>query len=361
MATAFRDGLALGRKIRHYFGVVVRSTNENCIWCGRRLVHRSYQVDCEDGFGPRPRSDEHIIPQMVFGNVITTDLCRCCNSRFGAVCDHALANDQRIVEAAQRVGISAKDLWSHFDGVQHTPDGKPVRTVVRDGVFKPQSELKSLDALAIASTNGQVCERDFPHLRARLITKVRAKVLGLSEERIVSEVDALLKQLRDAPGEVHYNRVIGEGFRSSPLDSRVVVTRETRPWETDWALAKIVYELSRTVVSNEFQAYFREPIAIVRRFLERRDCNADGKQGTGIFVFTELPSAQPAKCHTIDGRINSHVFEWRLTFFGTARWCFRVDVAPIRSPAGGQLISIENPTDGKGASISVQQVAQSLS
>lgn len=341
--------------------MVLPSTNENCIWCGRRLVCSSYQVNCEDGFGPRPRSDEHVIPQMVFGHVITTDLCRCCNSGFGAVCDHALANDQRIVDAAQKVGISAKDLWSRFEGVQHTPDGQPVRTMVKDGVFKPQSELKSLDALAIASTNGQVCERDLPHLRARLITKVRAKALGLPEERIASEVDALLTQLSDAPGEVHYNPVIGEGFRSSPLDSRVVVTRETRPWETDWALAKIVYELSRTVVTNEFQAYFREPIAIVRRFLERRDCSADGKQGTGIFAFTELPAAQSAKCHTIEGRINSHVFEWRLNFFGTARWTFRVDVTPIRSPDGGQLISLENPTDGRDASISIQQVVRNLS
>jgi hypothetical protein len=252
------------------------------------------------------------------------------------------------------VGISAKELWSHFDGVQHTPDGKPVRTVVRDGVFKPQSELKSLNALAIASTNGQVCERDLPHLRARLITKVRAKALGLPEERIASEVDALLTQLSDAPGEVHYNPVIGEGFRSSPLDSRVVVTRETLPWETDWALAKIVYELSRTVVSKDFQTYFREPIAVVRRFLERRECSADGKQGTGIFAFTELPSTQAAKCHMIEGQISSRVFEWNLTFFGTARWSFRVDVTPIRAPAGDQIISIENPTDGKDASISVQ-------
>ena len=292
---------------------------------------------------------------MVFGNVITTDLCCSCNSRFGAVCDHALANDQRIVDAAQRVGISAKDLWSHFEGFQHTPDGKPVKTVFSNGVFKPQSELKSLDGLTITATNDQICERNLPHLRARLITKVRAKSLELSEERIASEVDALLAQLRDVPGEVHYNAVIGEGFRSSPLDSRVIVTLEMRPWETDWALAKIVYELSRTVVSKEFQAYFREPIAIVRRFLERRECNADGKQGTGIFAFTELAAAHSAKCHTIEGRTNSHLFEWQLTFFGTARWTFRVDVTPIRSPAFGQLIVIKNPIGGD-ATVSAQQV-----
>ena len=295
---------------------------------------------------------------MVFGKVITTDLCRCCNSRFGAECDHALANDQRIVDAAQRVGISAKDLWSHFDGVQHTPDGKPVRTVVRDGVFKLQSELKSLDALAVASTNGQVCERDLPHLRARLITKVRAKALKLPDEQIVSEIDALLKQLRDAPGEVHYNPVIGEGFRSSPLDSRVVVTRESRPWETDWCLAKIGYELTRTVVSRDFQLYFKEVIATVRTFLERRECNPDGKKGVGIFAFTELPSAQAARCHTVEGRFDSHVFEWHMTFFGTACWSYRIEVTPIRTPAGGQVVRIVNPLESGDATVTVESAEQ---
>jgi hypothetical protein len=44
---------------------------------------------------------------------------------------------------------------------------------------------------------------------------------------------------------------------------------------------------------------------------------------------------------------------------GTAQWSLRVDETDSVS-AGGQLISIENPTDGKDASIS-QQVAQSVS
>src|SRR5207249_1457870 len=100
--------------------MVLSATNQNCIWCGRRLVHRSYTVDCAEGFGPRPRSDEHIIPRMLFGKLITDDLCRCCNSRFGDGCDYVLAEDQRIVEAAQRVGVSIPDLWSCFEGVQHT-------------------------------------------------------------------------------------------------------------------------------------------------------------------------------------------------------------------------------------------------
>ena len=161
-------------------------------------------MSCDGGFGPRPRSDEHVIPRMVLGNLITTDLCRCCNSRFGEMCDHAPAKDQRIVEAAQRMGISASDLWSRFEGVQHAPDGRPVKTVFKDGVFQPQAALSSLDALAIPSTNGQISDRHLQHLRARLIEKVRAKSLGLSDQQFTAEVDSLLSGLRSSTGEVHH-------------------------------------------------------------------------------------------------------------------------------------------------------------
>ena len=310
-------------------------------------------MDCAEGFGPRPRSDEHIIPRMLFGKLITDDLCRCCNSRFGDGCDYALAEDQRIVEAAQRVGVSIPDLWSRFEGVQHTSDGRPVRTAFRGGVFKPQSKLNSLDELSIGATEGQIQERELKHLRARLITKVRAKPLGLSDQQIVAEVDALLNQLRVSPADTHYNSVIREGFRASPLNSKVIVSKQSRPWETDWALAKIVLELSKTVVANPYRVYFAEVIATVKSFLERRECSADGKQGRGIFNYSERSASYAVKRHTIEGSLTPFKFEWHLTFFGTACWSYSVRVRPIHAPAQRQRILIENPTDSGDASVSV--------
>jgi hypothetical protein len=252
--------------------------------------------------------------------------------------------------------MSAGDLWSRIEGVQHSPDGRPVKTVFKDGIFRPQAALSSLEALAIPVTNGQISERDFLHLRARLITKVRAKSLSLSDQQIVAEVDSLLNQLRSSPDKELWNRTIGEGFRSSPLDSRVMVTRETRPWETDWCLAKIVFELSSTVIAKAYQAYFREVIAVVQSFLESRECSPDGKRGTGIFTFSQLAADKATKCHSIEGRVDAHLFEWHLTFFGTARWSYRVEVQPIRAPVGGQIIEINNPTDGGDAAICVREI-----
>jgi hypothetical protein len=290
---------------------------------------------------------------MVFGKLITTDLCRCCNSRFGDGCDFALAEDKHIVEAAQRAGLSIPNLWSQFEGFQHTSDGRPVKTVFKGGSFRPQAQLNSLHQLSVAATEGRIRDRDLKNLRARLISKVRAKSLNLSESQIVTEIDQLLNELRESPEQTHYNSVIQEGFRASPLNSKVRVSKETRPWETHWALAKIVFELSNTVVTNPYRAYFAEVVRTIKTFLERRACSEDRKQGPGIFTFTELPSKHAARFHTIEGIFTPLRFEWHLTFFGTARWSYSQDVSPIRAPAHGQRVLIENPTEN-GASVRVE-------
>ena len=213
--------------------------NTDCIWCGRRLVRRGLPVDCGDGFGPRPRSEEHIIPQAIFGRIITTDLCKCCNEYFGATCDHALAKDHRIVEAARRAGVPASELWSEYVAIQTTASGRKVRTVYKKdktgpgGSHRTQPELKDMQRLAIGVAEGKVNEEDLKHLRARLVEKVRKNGLSLSDERILSEVDRLLDQVRQAPSAEHSNQVINEKLVPTLLPPQGAVTWKIKPWETD--------------------------------------------------------------------------------------------------------------------------------
>lgn len=222
-----------------------------------------------------------MIPESAFGRVITSDLCRCCNSHFGAVYDQGLVRDHRFIAAALQAGFSLEDIWARFEGMQSTPDGRSIKTVVKDRRFRPQSQLQSLDTLAIASTDGNIDPRDLSNLRARLVTKVRAKGLPLAHDQIEAEIETLLNQVIRSPGQVAYNSIIGEGFRPSVLNPQLVVTRETRPWETDWTLAKIIYELSRTVVRRDYQSYFKDVFASVRLFIEKRESSDDGKMGRG--------------------------------------------------------------------------------
>jgi hypothetical protein len=82
-----------------------------------------------------------------------------------------------------------------------------VRTVFKAGVFRPQAELNSLGKLAVVATERETRMRDLNHLRARLVTKVRAKSLELSDHQIDTEVDGLLGKLAASPNETHFNAV----------------------------------------------------------------------------------------------------------------------------------------------------------
>src|SRR5205085_7085444 len=166
---------------------------------------------------------------------------------------------------------------------------------------------------------GIISSVEMNHLRARLIAKIKKKVLSLPENRILSEVDDLLNQLRGAPNKLHFNAVLREGFRPAPLKRQVVVSSEHRPWRTDWALAKIVFELFNVVAPEPYKIYFRQAALTVREFLERRKYSDDGKQGLGLFRYFDLPDSQSERCHMIRILLTPQIFDWHLTFFGTAR------------------------------------------
>jgi hypothetical protein len=324
--------------------------NVDCIWCGRRLVRRGLAVDCSDAFGPRPRSEEHIIPRDLFGKLTTDDLCKCCNELFGAICDHALAKDHRIVEAARRAGVTERELWSEYVAVRPTASGRKIRTVYkkdktgRGGSYLIQPELKDLQRLAVGTVEGEVNEEHLKHLRARLFEKVRRKGSSLPDKQLLTEVDKLLDQVRQAPGAKHYNPVIDESFAPRPLPAKGAVTWKIKPWETDWCMAKITYELSQLLWPMNYRVYSSPVLHELRTFLEKRECSEDGKQGIGKFAYDELSTEPPTRRHLIEGVVTATQVSWSLTFFGTARWSYSRKLTPFRPPPDpGYRFTIINP------------------
>jgi HNH endonuclease len=171
--------------LSYVYGSRLEFDRKNCIWCGRRLIRSGLGVDCSEKFGPRPRSDEHIIPKSIFGRFITNDLCKCCNDYFGAVADHALVQDKDIVEAAKLVGFKETDLWSSFDADQVTPRGRTIRIGYKAGEFRPYPSLKNLNELSLPIIDGKLDEKPLKAFAARLKKKVMGKGLGLSERTSV--------------------------------------------------------------------------------------------------------------------------------------------------------------------------------
>src|SRR5688572_16509784 len=94
-----------------------------CIWCGTEL---------REGV----RSDEHVIPDCLGGRLLSPDVCRECNSRFGAESDWKLLHDERIYHAAREAGLSHDELLRNYEGITTTNGGMRVTLRVSDGVSR---------------------------------------------------------------------------------------------------------------------------------------------------------------------------------------------------------------------------------
>src|SRR5436190_23737280 len=100
--------------------MVLSNQKTECTWCGGRLVDyrpERWQTCVQ-------RTAEHIIPENIGGKIKTYDLCRNCNSKFGGICDHALVKDERIIKAAEMVGLKLTDLQKSCTGKQMTEAGQ---------------------------------------------------------------------------------------------------------------------------------------------------------------------------------------------------------------------------------------------
>jgi hypothetical protein len=320
----------------------VPNRHSRCIWCDKRLIDASYQPAADVNFGPRPRSEEHIIPRNLFGKIVTYDLCKACNSTFGEFYDHALVNDGRMIGAASRIGIPLEVLKPTFRGVQRSPSGKTVNVTYQNSEFRISPE-GSTDRFAFGVTNGKISDRDFSNAKAYLVAKITRKRSGWSKETINTLVGNLMDRVRQEPQKVHLDLTLGEGWKPTNLESAVTVAWQYHPWETDWCLAKIVFELAHVCWPDEYFVYCRSVSEFFREFMRRREGDREIGQGTGAFQFTAL-NETPKREHVITCVLNPQYQRWNFTFFGTASWSFETVLTPLQGvPANGYELVVKNP------------------
>jgi len=261
---------------------------------------------------------------------------------FGELYDYAIVLDNQVVRAATLAGFKITDLWPHFEGYQHTPSGRKIPVSFRKGRFQPKAVLKALNELSIPIVEGRLDEKNVAHFKARLFEKVRKKGLALTEAEIKNRIDGLM---RKDPSDTHTDTVIDETVKPTYLGNQVFYTRETKPWETQWCLAKIFFELSHALWPKYFLKYYAQPLNYCRKFMEEQHCSADGKQGRGIFpVAEELPENCAAKRHVIEGIVSQTEMSWNITFFGMLRWTFAHQVvkpalAPPELPRAFKIVN----------------------
>lgn len=337
----------------------------SCVWCGRRLVHESYEPCRNVNFGPVPRSREHIIPESLFGRIVTYDLCKLCNGMFGGICDFALLDDGRIVEAAQKAGFEFKDIKPSYTVTRETPTGKKVKTSFKEGVLHQCRQKFDDGTFIIPFTDGKISDRDFEAAVQMLTKKVLAKGRpGLADRNVVALLARQFwERIRKAPNRLHTDLTLGESFGLTQLPSRGIVQGETNPWETDWCLAKSVFEFSSLLWPREYLQYCGPVLAEIRDFLANRHHDPVAGTGTGIFAFTDLQS-MPVKQHEATCLLRPDYLSWELTYFGTASWKYERHFGPGPSgkvPPMSYEIRIKNPfgADAPDATWNIRELSSS--
>jgi hypothetical protein len=315
-----------------------------CIWCNRRFLPNGFKQDRTVNFGPVERSEEHIIPANIYGGVITLDLCKCCNERFGNRADYHLLRDERVFTAAIKAGVKSQDFLKRFSGSQESTDGlKKVEVTFQNGNYRITPGLNNLNRLSIGSVDGEIRECDLLNLKNRLTQKVRKKfkVSSLSPDqnnRVAQLVDSVAK----SPAQVHYDEVLGEGFRPSALSPSIKAQIKSHPWITDWCIAKILFETTTALMPTPYPSFLKPVLEHFRKFVEAGLAAELGDCGKSIFKSGN--DEQSASQHTILITATRTSYDSEVRLFGSAWWRFSCSLTPNKlPPQRGFRVEVVNP------------------
>jgi len=156
----------------------LRSQHHYCIWCGKEL----------DAVG---RADEHIIPENLFGNVITDDLCGRCNNRFGSELDHVFLKDGTTIATALQAGVEPAELLIRYRARQSNDAGLTIETSVRDGISAVIPQLDRADGPLVGDRAGMFDAGQLRGMKIRTIARAKTHRPDLAHAEVERRVDVL--------------------------------------------------------------------------------------------------------------------------------------------------------------------------
>lgn len=295
----------------------------HCIWCGSPFAIK--------GFSVRPghveRSLEHIIPANVFGRLKTNDVCTRCNSRLGSEVDDRLLNDFHIFQAGLDAGYKPEQLLPSFRVCANTPDGEPFEYRVRNGQWRLKPSFHET-GFKIGAVNGSSTPEDLENAKRKMLRIVREdKRLAVSALEAEHFVDDLFKSFLERQGQLTiYQEHIKQGLRAQQLPSKGTITKTTHPWETQWALAKILYEVGHTMLPEQLRRRIHSALKQLRTFLDERRPKA------GIFRHQTLRH-QAEPWHEIRIQVRGSKLRFACRLFKREQWSLSFDVLRRERPA----------------------------
>jgi hypothetical protein len=297
--------------------------HNNCIFCGKPFFVAGFQRRA----GEVDRSDEHIIPANIFGRLKTNDVCKDCNSQLGSDVDHRLLNDFHIFHAGLDTGYKPEQLLPSFRVCGNTPDGEHFEYQVRNGRWRLKPSFHET-GFKIGAIDGSSTSIDLENAKRKMLRIVqddkRLPVSPSVAEQFIEELfDKFLK--RQAEYTI-YQEQIKQGLRARPIPTKGSITITTHPWETQWAVAKILYEVGHTMLPEYLRRAINSALQQLRLFLNER------KLKVGIFQHKTL-NLSSEKLHEVQILLHGSKLRFSCRLFKREQWSVTFDVLRYHLPA----------------------------
>lgn len=319
--------------------MILESKSQSCIWCRRGFLSDFVEEDRSISFGPKRRSNEHIFPQSIGGRVVTPDLCKPCNDRFGVKVDLNLIRDERVMKAAKSLGINEDEFLKPLGvikGFSSFSDGSSRPGKFKDGEVFSEPRLSNGADLSISAFDQKFRQEDVKNLKKRLYKKH-----GSAHEK---RMEKLLNAMLAEPTKSHYDPVLNEGLRPVMASTGLEVSIRSDPWKTDWCISKIVFETGRVLFSREYVSYLRPVFERLKDFVESGIRTNPSSKGHGIFTHSVIEESL-GSLHQVHLKASPERFSAIVTLYGSSCWSLHISLEPQRPPDFCEEVLLDNPLD----------------
>jgi hypothetical protein len=298
----------------------LKSRFGKCIWCTNALRPRTPDA-------PDAATDEHIFPARIFGAVSTPDCCKDCNNRLGDTVDIKILADERIVLAAREAGIKEHDLLSQYSGSGLDSQQRPARYTVKHGRFRLNPTFQD-QGFRIGLINGTTFTPDLQNAKAKMTRLAEEDAsLQLTREQISTCVNDLFEAFLAKGGkETVYCPKLKQRLQSGAGPTHITLEGDYRPYETQWAIAKILYETGIMLLPPEIFAKVGSAFDQLRRFVQT--------QTPGVSILSyESARSNADRCHSAEIHVCGTSLHCSVTLFGKLTWATVFTVTEQGQPA----------------------------
>jgi hypothetical protein len=269
---------------------------------------------------------EHIFPESLFGVVKTKECCATCNSSLGHKVDKRLLADERIVLAAREAGVKEGELLARFTGNGLDSLSRPAQYTVKNGQWRLEPNFHP-QGFRIGMIEDRILPQDLENAKGKMYALVRAdKTLLLSPEETAEHVDKLFDTFLAKSGkEAIYSDKINQGLRGIAGPTHIKLDGENKPYETEWAIAKIAYETGILLLPPGLFAKVWSALDQLKRFVLQQE--------VGKSVFSYEPSMTAERWHSVNLSAGADSICFDVTLFGKATWRLAFTVLEKGVPA----------------------------